>query len=260
MKNICKLTFLGLFILFSFYYTNKVALIVKKSNPMIKQINNIKDKYTIKSVNAKIKDNTIVPGLNGKKVNIDKSFENMNKLGFFNEEYLMFSEIKPKISLNDNIDKIIIKGNDNKNGVSLICDNSDILNFLINSKIKVTTSYKMEEKSNKLLTYINNENTEKRFDDVESILNVKKNNTNICVIDNNNYIICKKYKKYLVMPSKVLNSSNILELKKNIKSGDIIKIKDNAKLSDVKILIKNIYNNNLKIISLDEIINESIIK
>ena len=181
----------------------------------------------------------------------------MNKLGFFNEEYLIFSEKKPKISLNDNIDKIIIKGNSEKKSVSLICNNQEIINYLINSKIKVTKNYKMEDEINKLLTYVNNGNSEKNFTDIESVLNVKKINTNICVIENN-YKLCKKYKKYLVMPSKVLNSSNILDIKKNIKSGDIIKIKDNAKLSDVKILIKTIYNNNLNIISLEELISESV--
>ena len=256
MKKVIQFIFLGLFILFSFYYTNKVALIVKNNNPMIKKINKVKNSYAVKSVNAIIQNDTIIPGVNGLTVNVDKSFDNMNNLGVFNEEYLVYDEKKPKINLEDNKDKIIVKGNTLKQAVSLIVENKEIFNYLVKNNIKVNTYFEIDTSVKENVTYLNNSNNKKTFSNIESILNRKKINTNICII-NDNYNICKENQKYLVLPSKILNNSNILDIKKNIESGDIIRIKKNANLSDVKILIKTIYNNNLDIITIDKLIKEN---
>ncbi len=245
--------------IFSFYYTHKVALIVKNNNPMIKKINKVKNDYKVESVNAQIKNNTIIPGINGIVVNVNKSFENMNKLGFFSENYLVYDEKKPKINLENNKDKIIIKGNSNKNSVSIISESNAISNYFISNNIKINVYFKINSNIKKGVTYLNNSQNETTFSDIESILNNKKINKNICII-NNNYNLCTKNNKYIVMPSKVLNSTNLIDIKKNIESGDIIKIKNNVNISDVKILLKTIYNNNLDIILLDELISERNIK
>lgn len=255
LKNFFKLILLSSFIVFSFYYTNRVALLVKNNNPMVKKIKKVQKKYKVKSVDAIIKKDTIVPGLNGKQVNIDKSSSNMNKLGYFNDLYLVYDAVVPRISLENNKDKIIIKGNENKNSVTIICEDNDILNYFIKNNIVINTNYKLNTRINKKVSYYNSENNEEKFNNVESFLKIKKMNNNICLL-NNNYDLCKKYQKYIVMPSIVLNKNNIIDVKNNIQSGDIIFIKGDAKISDIKIMIKAIFNNNLDIVDLNTLIKE----
>ena len=103
----------------SFYYTEQVALYVKNKNPIMQSIKNVSKSYSTESINCSIIEDTyIIPGYNGKYVNLDKSFYNMVTTEY-NEELLVFNQVKPNISLEDNKDKIIIRGNHNKQAVSL---------------------------------------------------------------------------------------------------------------------------------------------
>ena len=119
MKNILKYVGLLGICLFSFYYTEKVALYVKNKHPLMKTITEEKDSKTVLSINSEIIDDIyIIPGLNGKEVNVDKSFNNMKNSQTYNEKLLIYNQITPAISLNNNKNKIIIRGNKNKNSVS----------------------------------------------------------------------------------------------------------------------------------------------
>ena len=101
---------------FSFYYTDKIALMVQSNNPIMKQINQEKEKHEEKSVNAIINEDKIIPGKNGLTINVEKSFSAMKSFNAFNSYYLIYDQVKPDISLNDNKDKIITNGNlSNKN-------------------------------------------------------------------------------------------------------------------------------------------------
>ena len=53
-------------LLFSFFYTNKSISIIRNQDPLMKEIIKNKSKFETKSVNAIIKDNTIIPGIKGK--------------------------------------------------------------------------------------------------------------------------------------------------------------------------------------------------
>ena len=93
--------------LLSFYYTEQVALYVKNKNPIMQSIKNVSKSLSTESINCSIIEDTyIIPGYNGKYVNLDKSFYNM-VTSDYNEDLLVFNQIKPNISLEDNKDKII---------------------------------------------------------------------------------------------------------------------------------------------------------
>ncbi len=240
----------------SFYYTEKVALYVKSKNPIFQEIKEKKNKYETKSVNSIIKGNTIIPGLNGIEVNIDKSAEKMNKIGAFNETYLVYKKTKPEISLKNNKDKIIISGNKLKKQVAIIIlNNEDIFNYSKNNKIKITSISKINNPILNDIEYLNGEESNSKFKIYEQLLNREKINTHICVI-NNNYDICKKYHNYLVMPYLKLNKTNIIEVKNNIEKGSIILIKNNARLVDYKILLSKIKSMDLEIVFLSKLISE----
>ena len=137
MAKFFKYSGLVAILMFSFYYTEKTALFVKSKTPLMQEINKQSNKLNTKSVNAIIDNNYIIPGINGLEVDVSKSYVSMKKLGSYNEYYMVFNEITPKISLENNKDKIINQGNNLKNGISLIIeDNKEIVNYFINKKNK----------------------------------------------------------------------------------------------------------------------------
>lgn len=61
-----------------------------------------------------------IPGLNGLKVDVNASYKKMKKDGSFDKEKLVFSEVKPKIHLEDLEPSPIYKGHPDKPMVSLL--------------------------------------------------------------------------------------------------------------------------------------------
>ena len=130
MKNIVKSIGLITLICFSFFYTEKVIDVVNEQDDIMIKIKEVKDNYKIDSVDATISENTIIPGINGREVDIEKSYQNMKQIGIFNENYFVYKEVSPKDKLEDNYDKYIINGNLTKKYISLI--------FIVNISIFFT--------------------------------------------------------------------------------------------------------------------------
>ena len=111
---------LVLLVIASFIYTERATLVVKEYDKLMIDIKNKSNLYKIDKKEAIIKDNTIIPGLNGKEIDIDLSYKEMKKIGKFNEKNIIFKQIKPEITINNQYDKYIISGNKTKNTISLI--------------------------------------------------------------------------------------------------------------------------------------------
>ena len=77
MKNIIKIIGLGSLICFSFFYTDKVINVVSEQDEIMIKLNQVKDKYKINSIDAKIIDDTIIPGIKGRQIDIDKSYNSI---------------------------------------------------------------------------------------------------------------------------------------------------------------------------------------
>ena len=122
MKKYGKYLFLSILILLSFYTTNKTTNLVRSQDPILKKIKSASLEKKEDFVNAVIKDDYIIPGMYGSVVDELKSLAKMKEQDVFNSLYLINQPIKPDISLNDNLDKIIIKGNSKKQAVSFIVD------------------------------------------------------------------------------------------------------------------------------------------
>ena len=72
MKKIFKIIGLISLTCFSFFITEKTSLVVKNMDDIMISIKANCDNFKTNSVDAIIKDNTIIPGISGKKVNINK--------------------------------------------------------------------------------------------------------------------------------------------------------------------------------------------
>lgn len=241
--------------LLSFYYTNEIALYVKNKNPLLQSINEVKESKYVSSINSTLIDNLyIIPGLNGQEVNVNKSFLSMQKAKEYNDELLVYNIIKPTISLEDNKDKIIIRGNEKKNSVSLIFEEeSDLTKYLIANGYQINLLI-TEEKYNLSYELINNSNTSNTYHNIDKYLNKKKVNKNLCYVKNNISKLCQD--KYLFQESLVINHSNLSLNKNKIHSGEIILVQKTLSISELEILLNQIKYYDLNIVYLSELIKE----
>jgi len=241
---------------FSFYYTEKIAAIILNKNPLMVTINNEKASYNVEAVNAEINGDYITPGINGLQVNARESFYKMQEADVFNKYFLVFEQDKPDISLEDNKDKIIKNGNKLLNKVSIILETeNEVSDYLKANNIKASMLTNLDDyQYNNYFEVINNE--VEGFKSLENTLNLNKENKHICVINDYNMDICLKHKNYLIDPTLKLNTSNLKDIKSKIGKGSIILINKNVSLIDVKLLLKEIKFKDLEIVYVSEIISE----
>ena len=242
-------------VLISFYTTEKTAIFIRNKDPLLKDIKAASLSYNVLPIDAVIVDNYIIPGLVGKKIDEIKSLINMRENNTYNELFLVMADVYPNISLKDNMDKIIIQGNEKKKMVSFVLMSNKFINYFKDNNILVSVLVDNNSYSTTLYgELINNDYI--NFKNVEKYLDNKKINTNICVINKNNEQLCRKNSKYLVSISKVLDNSNYIDIKNNLKSGDIILISDNTSIDYIDLLIHYINSKSLKIEKLSTLIME----
>ncbi len=138
-RKIIEITSAFILICFSFYYTDKAVDIVRRNDPIMKEIMSVKEEYEISPINAMLEDNNIIPGANGKTVNMEESFQKMKQYGKFDENLLVFEEVKPSISVEEYYDRYIASGSPTKNSVALVFrveknDNIDDIVSILNQK------------------------------------------------------------------------------------------------------------------------------
>jgi len=242
--------------LFSFYLSDKITKLAINKNPIMTSIQEKSNELTVMGENATIKDNTIIPGINGKKVDEEASFFKMKEFGIFNETFFVYKTIKPKISLEDNKDKIIIHGNNSLRQVSIIVDDDpNLISFLEKYNYSITILAKINTRF-KNYEYVNSENIKERFNDLNSILKKNNLNKNICLIEHSNIEICRNKNYYIVKPSIIVSNSNIIKNKNSIKNGSIIYINNNVSKASIDLILTQINYLDLKIVYLSQLISE----
>ncbi len=128
-----------------FIHANDVQ-VVKKTDPLLEKIKTAAPTYHEEPDNAyidRVWEKT--PGRNGRKVNIEESYEKMKEVGQFKEDLLVFDEIPPEISLKDLTAAPIYRGHPDKNMIALMINVSwgeehvpSILKTLRKENVKAT--------------------------------------------------------------------------------------------------------------------------
>ena len=235
-------------LLFSFFYTNKSISIIRNQDPLMKEIIKNKNKFEIKSVNAIVKENTIIPGKQGKEVDLEKTYTKMKQYGTYNEALTVLKETKPTISIDDNYDKLITSGNKENKNISLIfkvekdTNINKLLSILNYHNIQVTffidglymENNNLNNLSNhqiELLSY-NNKIDEITFSSALSYLSYKTNKSpKYCLEDNNNIInLCKELKLHTISPTIKIKKDPYKELKNNLSNSSIILVPINNQI------------------------------
>ena len=130
MKKVFSLIGIATIISLSFILSEKTEMVLKNIDTIMSELKENQKKYETEPISAIIENDTIIPGLNGKKINIEKTYKEMKKIGEFNEKYLIYDEIKPEKTIDNQYNKYIISGNQKKNQISLIfiiLENDNIL-------------------------------------------------------------------------------------------------------------------------------------
>ncbi|HIR48604.1 MAG TPA: polysaccharide deacetylase family protein [Candidatus Faecimonas gallistercoris] len=270
-------------VLFSFYYTNKTIDIIKETDPLMKQIKEESKKYQIPAENAKIKENKITPGKNGKEVDYDETYQKMKRYGTYNESLTVFKETTPTVSLEDTYDKFISGGNEEKKAITLVFKITNesnpkeiirILNqeniiatFFIDglwlennlSLVKQMLNYELE-----ILSY-NNRYEEIYFSSaIQYLKNVTGEEANYCYAEYDNKTVidlCSKLKLHTIVPTIKIASSPFLEVKKQLQNAAIISLPINTTTEiELKTVIDYIKSRGYKIVTLKELLSESLEK
>lgn len=138
---------------FSFYYTEHIAGVVLNKNPLMQTIQKESENYRVECVNAIIYGDYITPGINGLEVNARESFYKMKQEDVFNQYFLVYDQVKPDLSLENNKDKIIQKGNSKLKKVS----------FVFELENEITDYFKEHSLKGSLLIYLDNYKKRKLF-------------------------------------------------------------------------------------------------
>lgn len=266
---------------FSFFYTNKISTVIKENDDILKQIKEVKEQYEIKSIDAVISNDEIVPGVSGSVVDINSSYMKMKKANSFNANLLVYKSVKPSVSVNNVYDKYIVSGNRNKKEVSIIfvLENNEnienIINTLNNYNVKTNFFVNITwfDNNNSYITKLINEdhivgsiliNTDYTKSNISwmnaIITKINNQSSNYCYNKNkdNDFLnLCKLNNAYTIVPSIEAFDNPLIQVKSNILNGSIISFKVNDKLeTELPLIIEYIKSKGYNIVTLEKLLDE----
>jgi len=257
MKKTLRLIELFIVLIISIIIYKQTLYIIKDSDILMTELKSKEKEYYVHPQNAIIKNETVIPGINGKKVDIEKTYKIIKKIKSINEKYIIYKEIPPQISLENNKNKYIISGNNTKNEISIILeiDNNtntgELQKILKSNNIQIT--FQIDNEHNNIERLSKNKNYE-----LENKNPTKANR--ICILDEPNEKIlklCSKQNKYTVITNKIIKQSPFSEIKKILKPGLILKIYANENtLNELDMTIKYIKSKGLNIKKISDLISE----
>ena len=273
MKKIFQMIGLISLTCFSFFVTEQTSIVVSDMDEIMIEIKNKKEDYKTDSIDAIIDNNTIIPGVNERKVNVNKSYKAMKSNGYFSDNLFVYDYEEPKISLTDNIDKYIIKGNPSKRMVSLIFriekdeDIKDILNIINNYNVKATflVNYNWFSNNNDLVEELINNNhivsplmedyTSSDFEWMDMVLKkINKQSVGFCYNTNenkNNLEECILKNNYTIKPIVISENTPLVDIKEKLESGSLLSLKINSQVKkELSTIIIHIKSKGYKLVNL----------
>lgn len=279
MKKIFQVMGLFTLICVSFFVTEKTVSVIKEQDEVMIKIDSIKDSYRVDSVDAFISGNTIIPGVMGREVDVDKSYINIKRMGYFDDKFLIYKDVLPSVSISNNYDKYINRGNPSKNSVSLVfvLKSDDKINLLRNILKDTKVNYYVD------IDYLNNNlKLVKELGSESEIYNYGYlgNYSESLLIFGNNLImrntnnssdfclskdfsadvikVCAGVKNHTIIPNIIVDSNPYSEVKNNIVSGSIILMEINdTVLGEISNIINFITSKGYKIVGLSELLSEA---
>ena len=281
MKKTFEIIGLISLICFSFLYTEKITTVIEENDDILNEIEIVASQYKIKPINAIVSNNNVIPGIFGKEVDIKQSYKKMKKINNFNSNLLVYKEIEPDVSVKEMYDKYIVSGNMQKKEVSLLflIEKNDNIDEVINilKKYEISSTFYIdgnwfENNNEKIIDLINegflignlgynykyNVSGISWMNTIVTKIGNQKNTYCYTEIDNEDLLnICKNNQSYTIKPNIITNINPLIEIKKDLKNGSIITLKINkTTIEQLPLIIEYINSKDLKIVNLEELLNE----
>lgn len=278
MKNVIKIISIFVFLIISIYTTNYSVESLKNKDPIMQEIKRSTSKYQIEPKDATIIDNSIIPGVYGKKIDYDESYNRMKKYGMYNESLTKVIDVAPTISINENNDKYIEKGNNHNRNISIVITikNKDYINNVLSlvKQTKEDITFFIDgtllESNLNIIRNLNKYEIEilsydGKIDEVFfktsiSYLNqITKNKVKYCLTEEENvYLLnmCKKEKLHTIKQKSIKNDV-YQTIKKNLEKGRIYVV-DSSNMTDILNIIKFIKSKGYDIVRLECLLSEKI--
>lgn len=280
-KKVLEALLVIIALLFSFYYTEKAVVILESNDPIMKKIKeNVEDKEE-DAINAKITGNTLIPGYNGLKINLEESFKKMKNYGNYNETLLVFDEVSPTISIDDYYDKYISSGNGITTDIALIFTIEDgtylekLINIIDSTSISTTlfvdgtvlennitmfSNLDKEKYELELLSYDNTYDGMLFKNSLYKLETISNKHPKYCYASYDNEEIlnlCNSLSMHTIIPTLKLEENIYASIKGNLRNGSIIYVKlSDSNLSSLNILINYIKQRGFTLVTLDTLLNE----
>lgn len=266
-------------VFFSFIYTERIVSVVKDYDEIMIEIKHTKNEYKIVPIESIVTDTTIIPGMSGKEVNVDKSYAKMKQYGKFEPTLLAYNKLNPKNRLKDNLDKLIVKGNSSKNMISLVflLKNVDEIenivtllnernmkgNFFIDSSwigTNETTIIDLVKQGHVVgnLSY-QGDYTNTKFMELDNIIKkLAGQRVSYCYLEEYNrdvLNICSKQRNYTIKPNIIVRNT-LADLKKNLGGGSIISIENLSGDLMLEMIVNYIQGKGYEVVDLKTLLSE----
>ena len=274
------LGFLSL-VCFSFFYTEKTIDVVKQVDDIMITLKEQAPKYQVKAENAKIDGKFMTPGISGKIVNLQKSYEEMKHYGKFHPNLLVYDKVSPEISIKNRYDKYIQTGNPKKRQVSFLFvvdekgNPSPIIEILKEKKVTGTFFIDgswLEKNQNELVSLIEGKFTvgnysyrgdygHESFVWIDTIIKrVGGQKQSYCLVEKENkkaLSTCKLQKDYTIYPNIIIKENPYSELTEQVESGSIILMRLDAQLKkELPLMITYLKQKGYEIVNLEQLLEE----
>lgn len=274
------LGFLSL-VCFSFFYTEKTIDVVKEVDDIMITLKEQAPKYQVKAENAKIDGKFMTPGISGKIVNLQKSYEEMKHYGKFHPNLLVYDKVSPEISIKNRYDKYIQTGNPKKRQVSFLFivdekgNPSPIIEILKEKKVTGTFFIDgswLEKNQNELVSLIEGKFTvgnysyrgdygHESFVWIDTIIKrVGGQKQSYCLVEKENkkaLSTCKLQKDYTIYPNIIIKENPYSELTEQVESGSIILMRLDAQVKkELPLMITYLKQKGYEIVNLEQLLEE----
>jgi len=275
MKKTLKFFAIAILICFSFFYTEKVMVVVSNQDPLKMEIIEKSLEYKVYPNQAIVTYDTIIPGNKGREVNVEKSYKKMKKNNVFNANLLVYDYIDPEYILSNNLNKYVIGGNKKRNEVSIlfIISNDNYLNRIINvlndkgviGNFFVDYKY-LTNNINSIRSYVKHNiysyQQEYTYDTLiisnNIIKRISNNNPSYCLLkekNSDNLNVCSYSNMNTILPNIV---GNLSEIKMKLDNGSMILFDTSINtLSELSYIIDFIIGKGYSIVGLDKLLDES---
>lgn len=273
LKKIFKISAVLLLVGFSFFYTEKVTMIARNSDPIMRAIKKEESNKKVSNVNPVINNDEYIMGINGCEIDVDKSYSKMRSVGEFKEELIVMKETSNDKDLTD---KYVIGGNNKEKKVSLIFIvnkdiDSNLTNYINDKNLKVNyfidgkyleenmiTVKFLSENSNIYYLGENEEYSDENMLYHNNLISMNgSNEPKYCFTsdkDNNTLKLCNDY-DMVTIKSDIIKDNIYKRIKDKLNNGVIFAI-DSDNTDEIKVSINYILSKGYNIISLEDLLSE----